>query len=701
MNLFRRLFGAALVAYSCTLTLHAQTDVRHGLISYWPLEANDSGVATDLGYGNNMTINGSPSFVPGVTGNALSINATTDYLLNAHGTSSITNGLPVFNTNSGYTVAFWVKMPAPPANAGDKTIFGERGGANPIFFLGVRNISSDNGSRARLDVYLRNNSNVIMINHKKSTTTVFDNNWHHVAWVDNKGAVKLYIDGNLDGTDFSYTPSGAWSMDRTAIGALVQNNGSASQQFTNGVIDEVAVWERGLSLAEVDFVRTNGLASVLSSTSVPYISVLSTNVTNFVGGSLTFNPKAVGSAPFTYQWLKDGNNLGVTGNVLSMSNLSTNESGIYTITATNANGGASRDIKLTILPDPSFSVQPVGTNIYSKANWTFVSQASGTGPFNYQWYKNNAPISGEVNSSLALVNLQVADSGDYFVIATNGVGNSVTSVVATLTVTTRPAPPTSLALDFDFRGSPFTESGFQQFVLSGSGAQTTPTVRAYGGVEVSVGGSGGVQFDDRKRTTPTNTIDFTGEKIFQDFIFANDQTGTRGLDVTVSYLEPNQLYTVTIWSFDSGNSGARVSDWSINGNMVYDNYTFNGSIWPTANDQYRFSTNVMSDANGALLISGRRDPSSAGLAVFLNALKVSIPQPQISGISSTGANVQITFTTPNPNYPHAIQSVSDISSSAWTDVAGVNFTSAGPDSIQAQFSAPGGTRFYRVVRNTP
>ena len=42
------------------------------------------------------------------------------------------------------------------------------------------------------------------LNDVKSKQVVFDGIWHHVVWVDENGAARLYVDGVVDATDFTY-----------------------------------------------------------------------------------------------------------------------------------------------------------------------------------------------------------------------------------------------------------------------------------------------------------------------------------------------------------------------------------------------------------------------------------------------------------------------------------------------------------------
>jgi hypothetical protein len=58
---------------------------------------------------------------------------------------------------------------------------------------------------------------------------------------------------------------------------------------------------------------------------------------------------------------------------------------------------------------------------------------SGAGPFNYQWYKNGAPISGAVNAALVFAAIQPDDGGEYAVLVWNEAG-STASLPETLNV---------------------------------------------------------------------------------------------------------------------------------------------------------------------------------------------------------------------------------------------------------------------------
>jgi len=205
------------------------------------------------------------------------------------------------------------------------------------------------------------------------------------------------------------------------------------------------------------------------------------------------------------------------------------------------------------------------------------------------------------------------------------------------------ASPAVLSLDFDeldVTGTPtLTAVGFQSFTIDEANAVvTTSVVRTFGPLTVTLApNNASFGFDDRQRATPVDSGSFTGGNLLRDFVFSR-ATGAgviEGIDVTIAGLTANTPYQFTIWSFDSGSLGNRVSDWFANGTEVVSDYAFNGSVLPTDDSQYHFMFTASTNGAGQMVIGGRRDPASidgagaASFGVFLNALQIDtvVPEP--------------------------------------------------------------------------
>ena len=196
-----------------------------------------------------------------------------------------------------------------------------------------------------------------------------------------------------------------------------------------------------------------------------------------------------------------------------------------------------------------------------------------------------------------------------------------------------------LSVDVNSAGLPGnTQDGFDALVApSSSFANVSGT---FNGVTITVAGVGEM-LAAQTRAMPTNNLDtnspaLSTAALYQDFI-AGGYTNGHGLSVLLSGLTPNQTYPIKIWSFDASSSGARVSDWTANGTLVANKFTFNGDDLPTDSQESAFSFTVAASSFGEILITGLHGASQGtGAAVFLNAIQVgaaiaaNVPDPYTS-----------------------------------------------------------------------
>ncbi len=126
-----------------------------------------------------------------------------------------TANLPIYSKPT-FSVAMWVKgLPQS-----DRRVFGMCSSTDndPLWTLGTHNAGTD----GTVDFYLRDDNGVNPVNHAHSTRTAFDGTWHHIAWTDDNGTVVLYVDGQVDGTNFSYVRPTAFTADVTVLGGLIR-----------------------------------------------------------------------------------------------------------------------------------------------------------------------------------------------------------------------------------------------------------------------------------------------------------------------------------------------------------------------------------------------------------------------------------------------------------------------------------------------
>jgi alpha-tubulin suppressor-like RCC1 family protein len=82
---------------------------------------------------------------------------------------------------------------------------------------------------------------------------------------------------------------------------------------------------------------------------------------------------------------------------------------------------------------PIFQLEPVGASVYLGDSTNLQAVVIGAVPLSYQWYFQDAMVPDATNSTLSFSNLTAAQSGDYFLVASNDFG-SLTSIGVQLTV---------------------------------------------------------------------------------------------------------------------------------------------------------------------------------------------------------------------------------------------------------------------------
>lgn len=231
----------------------------------------------------------------------------------------------------------------------------------------------------------------------------------------------------------------------TEIAAFV-GNGTFSTAFSTSdtlsittlasVLNGVGINASGTYSGHVDVTYTYTPAIVATA---PSITTPPAAITVSVGGSATFSVSATGSAPFTYQWLKDGAAVsGATSSSLTLNPVQFSQAGVYSVTVTGPGGTVTSSgaalIVNAVVTAPQITSQPAGLTVSAGGPLSLSVTATGTGPLSYQWYKNGVAISGASASTLTFASAVVGDSANYHVVVTNS-GGTATSSVAVVVVT--------------------------------------------------------------------------------------------------------------------------------------------------------------------------------------------------------------------------------------------------------------------------
>ena len=205
-------------------TTEAQDDPN--LIGWWKLDETSGTVAADSsGYGNDGTVVGGGPWVSGYIDGALDFDGDDDYVDCGYD--------PIFDTAGEMTIAAWVTIRSVPTAWACVLAKGEYSwrlsseNVEPRFHFGITIWSASNPSIP-------------------GDTAVAYDEWHHVAGTYDGANINVYLVGSLDGTVATTSPIGV-----NAANVLIGENPEAAGRNWDGLIDDVRIYNRALSEAEI------------------------------------------------------------------------------------------------------------------------------------------------------------------------------------------------------------------------------------------------------------------------------------------------------------------------------------------------------------------------------------------------------------------------------------------------------------------
>ncbi|HXU77864.1 MAG TPA: LamG-like jellyroll fold domain-containing protein, partial [Methylomirabilota bacterium] len=258
------------------------------------------------------------------------------------------------------------------------------------------------------------------------THNVNDGQWHLVVGVhDIFGTNYLYVDGQLEGTG----PANATINSSSAHLVIGAAYDYLNSRVFAGSVDEPAIFDIALSKAQVQqiFNAGNVPARILTQPQAPVGAV-------YEGYTIPFTVVAAGTPTLAYQWTRNGTNLATkTTSALTLSAVTTNDSGNYAVIVTNNYGSVTSSIvALTVLSGPpQIFQQPQSITRYAGNSATFSVTAGGSTPLSYQWKLNGTtPIGGATASAYTINNVQAGNVGNYSCTITNPFGSTNTVLVS-------------------------------------------------------------------------------------------------------------------------------------------------------------------------------------------------------------------------------------------------------------------------------
>jgi hypothetical protein len=208
-----------------------------------------------------------------------------------------------------------------------------------------------------------------------------DTNFHHIAVTKVSGNVVFYVDGT------GY-PAPAYNPGFTFTTAVTIGGIGSTYNFY-GSVDEVSIYSRALSAAEIQGIYGAGSSGKCITAFAPTILTQPQNQSVLAGTNVTFSVTATGTLPLAYQWqLNSSNIVGATSASLLLTNVQLSATGSYSVIVSNSGGSlASSNATLTVHLPPPCATPPSGLVSWWRAQGDATDQASG----------NNGTTTGNVS----------------------------------------------------------------------------------------------------------------------------------------------------------------------------------------------------------------------------------------------------------------------------------------------------------------
>jgi hypothetical protein len=233
-----------IVTQSFTVVVHEGTICPNGMIAYWKLDETNGTAYSDFYDGHAGECAGDcPTPTMGHLGGGQEFDSDSTGI-----DVPVSLGDDSFNwgADDSFSVEFWMKADSPNScSLGNEVAVGRDGGLSGQLHWWAGIECEAGGSAAFV---LRDNAGDI--GGVESTTVVTDGLWHHIVAVrdDSTNEIRIYVDGRGEGSE-SATYSAGFESQTAAlnIGWLDLSHG---YHFA-GIVDEVALYDRALSLDEI------------------------------------------------------------------------------------------------------------------------------------------------------------------------------------------------------------------------------------------------------------------------------------------------------------------------------------------------------------------------------------------------------------------------------------------------------------------
>lgn len=336
-TVFTKILGDILVVCCCSLTPFRAWSANcvapsAGLVAWWAGE----GTASDQVGTNSGTLRGAAAFGPGKVGQGFDFNGSSGSILvpdvsSLHSSNAVTIDAWIYPKGyggggfPGEIVSKWY------GDDNQKSYSTSLDASGHAYFL----VCSDGlASAPGVDSTSVSTVNIAPLNQ-----------WSHFAATYDGATLRVYLNGVLENQL-------AWAQGVFPGTAPLVIGANYFNSVFNGLLDEISLYNRALSGAEIQQIYDAGSAGKCALP--PVILTQPQSQTVELGNWVNFTAVLSGTPPLSCQWLLDGTNIpGATTATLTITNVQLTQAGTYSLQVTNTIGVTnSSGAVLVVKPSP-------------------------------------------------------------------------------------------------------------------------------------------------------------------------------------------------------------------------------------------------------------------------------------------------------------------------------------------------------------
>lgn len=217
------------------------------LVSYYRFEGNLTDSASGGNDGTSTNLSYSTSSVSAGFGDAASFNGTSSYV-NVGAASNL-------QLTGDFTISLWVYLKSYPAVAAKLIGKWNESGNNRSYGLAI-------DTSGRPYVNISSDGQNVGENYAQSTSSIPTDTWTLITWTRSGSSQNLYINGSSTASGVATNPYNSGTNSHLIMGGDGGEDWGGSNYFIDTNIDDVAIFNRALSAAEVSDLYTGDWPTV-------------------------------------------------------------------------------------------------------------------------------------------------------------------------------------------------------------------------------------------------------------------------------------------------------------------------------------------------------------------------------------------------------------------------------------------------------